>query len=85
MYCIKFITIPQILIICNIHAENGIIENQCMSAHSWVGSVAVCRNSDLASSGAGNGAIRLWEIERESKGLRPLFELPLVSFHMATF
>lgn len=64
----------------NGHTENGINENPCLSAHSWVGSVAVCRNSDLASSGAGNGAIRLWEIERESKGLRPLFELPLVGF-----
>ncbi|KAK1369056.1 U3 snoRNP-associated protein-like YAOH [Heracleum sosnowskyi] len=64
----------------NGHKENGINENPCMSAHSWVGSVAVCRNSDLASSGAGNGSIRLWEIERESKGLRPLFELPLDGF-----
>lgn len=64
----------------NGHKENGINEDPCLSAHSWVGSVAVCRNSDLASSGAGNGAIRLWEIERESKGLRPLFELPLVGF-----
>ncbi|WOG84912.1 hypothetical protein DCAR_0104097 [Daucus carota subsp. sativus] len=64
----------------NGHKENGIHENPCLSAHSWVGSVAVCRNSDLASSGAGNGAIRLWEIERESKGLRPLFELPLTGF-----
>ncbi|KAK1363777.1 hypothetical protein POM88_039338 [Heracleum sosnowskyi] len=63
----------------NGHKENGINENPCLSAHSWVGSVAVCRNSDLASSGAGNGSIRLWEIERESKGLRPLFELPLVA------
>ncbi|KAL8108434.1 U3 snoRNP-associated protein-like EMB2271 [Apium graveolens] len=64
----------------NGHKEDGIIKNPCLSAHSWVGSVSVCRNSDLASSGAGNGAIRLWEIERECKGLRPLFELPLVGF-----
>lgn len=63
-----------------IPAENCINENPCLSAHSWVGSVAVCRNSDLASSGAGNGAIRLWEIQRDCKGLRPLFELPLVGF-----
>ncbi|KAI7999186.1 U3 snoRNP-associated protein-like YAOH [Camellia lanceoleosa] len=46
----------------------------------WVSSVAVCRSSDLASSGAGNGYVRLWEIENESKGLRPLFELPVVGF-----
>ncbi|GJR22773.1 hypothetical protein Tco_0971300 [Tanacetum coccineum] len=29
-------------------------ENVCSSAHSWVGSVAVCRGTDLAASGAGN-------------------------------
>lgn len=53
-------------------------ENSSLSAHSWVGSVAVCRSSDLAASGAGNGTIRLWQIESDSKGIRPLFELPLV-------
>lgn len=56
-------------------------ENLCLSAHSWVGSVAVCRSSDLAASGAGNGSIRLWEIESDSKGIQPLFELPQVSLH----
>ncbi|CAL5412569.1 unnamed protein product [Camellia sinensis] len=63
-------------------AENGIHipENCISSAHSWVGSVAVCRSSDLAASGAGNGYVRLWEIENESKGVRPLFELPVVGF-----
>ncbi|KAL3833707.1 hypothetical protein ACJIZ3_008443 [Penstemon smallii] len=50
------------------------------SALSWVNSVAVCRSSDLAASGAGNGSVRLWAIEDESKGLRPLFELSLVGF-----
>lgn len=54
--------------------------NLCVSAHSWVGSVAVCRGSDLAASGAGNGSIRLWQIESDSKGIRPLFELPQVGF-----
>lgn len=47
---------------------------------SWVNSVAVCRNSDLAASGAGNGSVRLWGIEDESKGIRPLFELSMVSY-----
>ncbi|XP_047972419.1 U3 snoRNP-associated protein-like YAOH [Salvia hispanica] len=47
---------------------------------SWVSSVAVCRSSDLAASGAGNGLVRLWAIENESKGLRPLFELNLDGF-----
>ncbi|KAL0407525.1 UNVERIFIED_CONTAM: U3 snoRNP-associated protein-like [Sesamum latifolium] len=51
-----------------------------MTALSWVNSVAVCRSSDLAASGAGNGCVRLWAIETESKGLRPLFELSLVGF-----
>ncbi|GAA0151343.1 hypothetical protein LIER_10082 [Lithospermum erythrorhizon] len=50
------------------------------SVHSWVSSVAVCPSSDLAASGAGNGTIRLWAIENESKGINPLFELPLISF-----
>ncbi|KAK1406070.1 hypothetical protein QVD17_42267 [Tagetes erecta] len=50
------------------------------SACSWVSSVAVCRGSDLAASGAGNGVVRLWEIENDAKGIRPLFELPLVGY-----
>ncbi|PWA63400.1 transducin/WD40 repeat-like superfamily protein [Artemisia annua] len=54
-------------------------ESVCSSAHSWVGSVAVCRGTDLAASGAGNGMVRLWEIENDTKGVKPLFELPLVS------
>ncbi|GAA0157116.1 hypothetical protein LIER_38403 [Lithospermum erythrorhizon] len=66
---------------------NGILENgthgpssHYSSVHSWVSSVAVCPSSDLAASGAGNGSIRLWAIENESKGIHPLFELPLVGF-----
>ncbi|KAL0290327.1 UNVERIFIED_CONTAM: U3 snoRNP-associated protein-like [Sesamum calycinum] len=67
--------------------SNGHLENDAqgssgfgMTALSWVNSVAVCRSSDLAASGAGNGCVRLWAIETESKGLRPLFELSLVGF-----
>lgn len=67
------------------HSNDNVIsdgpENLCSSVHSWVGSVSVCRSSDLAASGAGNGSVRLWGIESESKGIRPLFELPLVSLH----
>lgn len=55
-------------------------ESPCSSVQTWVSSVSVCRNSDLAASGAGNGSVRLWGIERESKGISPLFELPLVGF-----
>jgi len=66
----------------NGHIENGtqISANCCSSACSWVSSISVCRSSDVAASGAGNGFVRLWAIESESKGIRPLFELPLVGF-----
>ncbi|KAL8257470.1 hypothetical protein R6Q59_029511 [Mikania micrantha] len=50
------------------------------SVCSWVSSVAVCRGSDLAASGAGNGVVRLWEIKNDVEGLQPLFELPLVGY-----
>ncbi|KAG6725444.1 hypothetical protein I3842_02G032600 [Carya illinoinensis] len=49
-------------------------------ANSWVNSLAVCRSSDLAASGAGNGSVRLWAIESETRGIQPLFDLPLVGF-----
>ncbi|XP_022877566.1 U3 snoRNP-associated protein-like EMB2271 isoform X1 [Olea europaea var. sylvestris] len=66
----------------NGHIENDAQDSEkpCSTALSWVSSVAVCRSSDLAASGAGNGSIRLWKIESESKGICPLFELPLVGF-----
>ncbi|XP_059666166.1 U3 snoRNP-associated protein-like EMB2271 [Cornus florida] len=65
----------------NGHRESGISpETSCSSAYSWVSSITVCRNSDIAASGAGSGSIRLWAIENESKGIRPLFELPMVGF-----
>ncbi|XP_062173250.1 U3 snoRNP-associated protein-like EMB2271 [Alnus glutinosa] len=67
----------------NGHIENGDHSSgsyHCQSAHSWVSSVAVCRSSDLAASGAGNGCVRLWAIESETKGIRTLFNLPLVGF-----
>lgn len=51
-----------------------------LSVYSWVSSVSVCRGSDLAASGAGNGFVRLWAIESEAKDIRPLFDIPLVSY-----
>ncbi|KAL3632365.1 hypothetical protein CASFOL_025349 [Castilleja foliolosa] len=68
--------------LANGHKENEAHDSQRLgsTALSWVNSVAVCRSSDLAASGAGNGSVRLWAIENESKGLRPLFELPLDGF-----
>lgn len=69
------------------YAENGHHhpENQhCSSVHSWVSAVTVCRNSDLAASGAGNGFVRLWTIENETKDIKPLHNVPLVSRRIAT-
>lgn len=63
-------------------AENGHHNREshhCSSASSWVGAVTVCRNSDLAASGAGNGSVRLWAVESETKDIKPLYDVPLVS------
>ncbi|XP_050218158.1 U3 snoRNP-associated protein-like EMB2271 [Mercurialis annua] len=49
-------------------------------ACSWVSSVAVCRGSDLAASGAGNGSVRFWAIDSTPKSIQPLYDLPLVGF-----
>ncbi|KAF5736587.1 U3 small nucleolar RNA-interacting protein 2-like [Tripterygium wilfordii] len=70
-------------IIANGHTENGdhnLGSNICSSVCSWVSSVTVCRNSDLAASGAGNGFVRLWAIGSETKDIRPVYDLPLVGF-----
>ncbi|KAI3918047.1 hypothetical protein MKW92_004925 [Papaver armeniacum] len=63
-------------------AGNGNIKDQglCSSVRSWVGSVAVCRSSDLIASGAGNGSVHLWAVDGEAKNIRPLHDLPLVGF-----
>ncbi|XP_010905427.2 U3 snoRNP-associated protein-like YAOH [Elaeis guineensis] len=63
------------------NTENGSCKAETYSsAHSWVSSVAVCRRSDLAATGAANGVVRLWAIENDSKGIRPLFTYPVVGF-----
>jgi hypothetical protein len=61
----------------NVKGKNGLL--MCSSAQSWVSSVAVCRGSDLAASGAACGTVRLWALEPESKGIHPLYNFPLVS------
>lgn len=53
---------------------------QNSTAHSWVSSISVCRGSDLAASGAGNGYVRLWAIKSETNNIQPLYDLPLVGF-----
>ncbi|XVF75070.1 hypothetical protein PTKIN_Ptkin13bG0159000 [Pterospermum kingtungense] len=63
--------------------ENGDHKTEgynCSSTYSWVSSVAVCRGSDLAASGAGNGCVRLWAIESGRKDIKPLYDIPLVGF-----
>ncbi|XP_072958442.1 U3 snoRNP-associated protein-like YAOH [Typha angustifolia] len=61
--------------------ENGSCKAEFfLSAHSWVSSVAVCRGSDLAASGAANGTVRLWNIEADSRGIHPLLNYPLEGF-----
>ncbi|GMH27706.1 hypothetical protein Nepgr_029549 [Nepenthes gracilis] len=56
------------------------VDNPCSTAQSWVSSVAVCPNSDLAVSGAANGFLRLWAIESENRGMQSLFHLPVTGF-----
>ncbi|XP_058110218.1 U3 snoRNP-associated protein-like EMB2271 [Magnolia sinica] len=62
--------------------ENGheISESHCSSAKSWVSSVTVCRGTDLAASGAGNGVVRLWAVENDANNIRWLYDLPLAGF-----
>ncbi|XP_010923673.1 U3 snoRNP-associated protein-like EMB2271 [Elaeis guineensis] len=63
------------------NTENGICKSESYSsANSWISSVAVCRGSDLAATGASDGVVRLWAIESDNKGIRPLFSYPLVGF-----
>ncbi|URE25815.1 U3 small nucleolar RNA-interacting protein [Musa troglodytarum] len=69
-----------------IMSNGGNMENDrhgdanCSSAHLWVSSVAVCRGSDLAASGAANGVVRLWAVESDNKGIQPLFSYSLAGF-----
>ncbi|KAK7303556.1 hypothetical protein RJT34_14463 [Clitoria ternatea] len=65
----------------NGNLENGYHQNHhSSSVFSWVSAVTVCRNSDLAASGAGNGSVRLWAVESETKDIKPLHDVPLVGF-----
>ncbi|KAF9588961.1 hypothetical protein IFM89_017640 [Coptis chinensis] len=64
------------------YTENGSKKaiSYCTSALSWVGAVTVCRSSDLAASGAGNGVVRLWTVDSDNKRVQPLYDLPLAGF-----
>lgn len=62
-------------------AENGSCNDGIYSlAQSWVSSVTVCRSSDLAASGAANGAVCLWDIESDGRSIKPLFSYSLVGY-----
>eukprot|EP00898_Chlorokybus_atmophyticus_P003580 jgi/Chlat1/4222/Chrsp27S04299 len=49
-------------------------------ASGWMQSVAVCRGADLAASGAGDGAVRLWALEDNNRRLRPLYSFAARGF-----
>lgn len=55
------------------------------AAESWVGAVAVCRASDLAASGAGDGSVQLWALEDTNRALKPLHKLPVVMLPLFHF
>ncbi|XP_031493418.1 U3 snoRNP-associated protein-like EMB2271 isoform X1 [Nymphaea colorata] len=59
------------------HSEAGFLKP---STQSWVGAVAVCRGSDLAASGAGNGLVRLWAVGDEQRIISPIHDVPLNGF-----
>ncbi|CAE6185227.1 unnamed protein product [Arabidopsis arenosa] len=72
-----------VFIVKNAHhviADHDSVNHNCTSACSWVSSVAVCRGSDLAASGAGDGCVRLWGVESGSRAIQPSFGLPLPGF-----
>lgn len=51
------------------------------AAATWVGSVAVCRGSDLVASGAGDGVIKLWKApDASGRALTPVGGLPVRGF-----
>jgi ribosomal RNA-processing protein 9 len=51
------------------------------AAATWVGSVAVCRGSDIVASGAADGVVRLWKVpDASGRVLMPLGGLPVRGF-----
>lgn len=62
------------------HVEEHSVSTGTRGAESWVGAVAVCRASDLAASGAGDGSIQLWALKDTNRILEPLHKLPVVIY-----
>jgi ribosomal RNA-processing protein 9 len=51
------------------------------AAATWVGSVAVCRGSDVVASGAADGVVRLWKVpDASGRVLMPIGALPVRGF-----
>lgn len=49
-------------------------------AAGWVQSLAAVKGGDLLASGAGDGCIRLWGLERDSTSMKELYEVPVRGF-----
>ncbi len=53
-------------------------------AAKWVQSVAVCKGSDLVASGAGDGVVRLWQVDKGrfggAGGLSQIGQVPCKGF-----
>ncbi|KAG0565708.1 hypothetical protein KC19_7G009100 [Ceratodon purpureus] len=64
----------------NGHIEEHSVSSEVGAAESWVGAVAVCRASDLAASGAGDGSVQLWALQDTNRVLEPLHKLPVKGF-----
>jgi hypothetical protein len=61
------------------------VSSEIGAAESWVGAVAVCKASDLAASGAGDGSVQLWALEDTNRLLAPLHKLPVVIRRFTSF
>lgn len=79
VHLIALYVFPNFFHLCSTENDSHDSLKLGLTALSWVNAVSVCRNSDLAASGAGNGSVQLWAVEAETKGIRPLFALSLVS------
>ncbi|KAH7301497.1 hypothetical protein KP509_23G029700 [Ceratopteris richardii] len=64
----------------NLNHESIVQPQKLVGVESWVASIAVCRGSDLAASGAGDGKICLWALDDDNRNLRLLHTLPTIGF-----
>lgn len=64
-----------LVVIPNAHNESGSAANE-----NWISSLATLHSTDLLASGSKDSRVRLWRAEEGCKGLRPLFDVPVVGF-----